>query len=57
MDDALAMLDANLEDLMTMTSEQLVFAPKDIWVLDKNVLFLKGYYDRIEQLIREENKR
>lgn len=56
-DDALAMLDANIEDLMTMTKDQLIFGPKEFWILDKNVLFLKSYCDRLETLIKEENKK
>jgi hypothetical protein len=55
-DDALLMLDANLEDLMTMCVDQPVFGPKEIWTLDKNILFLKNYCDRLEALIREEKK-
>ena len=56
-DDALLMLDANIEDLMTMTSGQVVFDTKEIWVLDKNILFLKTYCDRLEALIHEEKKK
>jgi hypothetical protein len=55
-DDALAMLDANLDDLMTMTSDQLVYGPKELWLLDKNILFLDGYYKRLEELVRGETK-
>lgn len=56
MDDALAMLDANIDDLMTMTSDQLVYGPKELWLLDKNILFLRSYYDRLEELVRGESK-
>lgn len=55
-DDALAMLDANIDDLMTMTSDHLVVEKKDIWTLDKNILYLKGYYDRLEQLVLEDKR-
>lgn len=55
-EDALAMLDANIEDLMTMSKDQLLYGPKECWILDKNVLVLKTYCDRIEVLIQEEDK-
>lgn len=55
-DDGLAMLDANIEDLMAMSRDQLLFGPKEFWILDKNVLVLKTYCDRLEALILEENK-
>ena len=55
-DEALMMLDANIEDLMTMSKDQATFNPKEIWILDKNILFLKSYCDRLEALIREEKK-
>jgi hypothetical protein len=53
-DDALAMIDANIEDLMTMTNDQLVYGARELWILDKNMLFMKAYYDRLEALVREE---
>jgi len=56
-DDALAMLDANIEDLMTMTKDQLVYGPNEYWILDKNILFLEQYSNRLEKLIRQENKK
>lgn len=55
-EDALIMLDANIEDLMTMAKDQTTFGPKEFWILDKNVLVLKGYCDRLEVLIHEENR-
>jgi hypothetical protein len=53
-DDALALLDANIEDLMVMCKDQLVYGPKEFWVLDKNILFLKAYCDRLETLVSQE---
>lgn len=55
-DDALAMLDANIEDLSNMCLDQVDFGPKQFWTLDKNVLVLGTYCDRLVTLIREENK-
>lgn len=55
-EDALAMLDANIDDLSVMCADQMVFGPKELWMLDKNILVLKGYCDRTEELIREEAK-
>jgi len=55
-DDALAMLDAGVAELMEMTKDQLLFGPTEFFVLDKNVLCLKGRCDRIEALILEEKK-
>jgi hypothetical protein len=55
-DDALAMLDANLSDLADMFKDQVMFGAKEQWVLDKNILFLKQYYDRLEALVGEESK-
>ena len=55
-DDALAMIDGSIGDLMDMTVDQVNFGPKDLWILDKNIVTMKTYYDRAEQLIREEKK-
>lgn len=56
-DDALAMIDANIEDLITMSCGTGSMSKTDVWTFDKNVLYLKGYYDRLEDLVRGENKR
>jgi hypothetical protein len=55
-DDALAMLDANIEDLSNMCLDQDDFNAKVFWILDKNVLVLGTYCARLETLIREEKK-
>lgn len=55
-EDALAMLDANIDDLSTMCSDQSVFGPKELWMLDKNIIVLKGYCDRTVELIQKEAK-
>lgn len=57
MDDALAMIDASLEDLMTMTGGEVLLDKKDVWTVDKNILSMKGLYDRLAELVRGENKR
>lgn len=54
-DDALAMLDANLVDLADMCKDQPKFGPKEVWILDKNILFLKTFYDRVEALVGQES--
>lgn len=53
-DDALAMLDAGIDDLMVMCNDHDIWGPKEFWTLDKNTLTLKGYTDRLIVLISEE---
>ena len=55
-DDALALLDANIGELMVMCDDQATFGPKELWMVDKNILTLKGYCDRLETLIKLEKK-
>ena len=52
-DDALALIDVGLAELMEMSADTAKFSTKDVWTFEKNVLSLTPRYTRLEALIRE----